>query len=375
MAQETPKQVLKLIQDSRRVLITTRRQFSGDGLACALALFLILKKFSKNSEIIIDSFQLPPEYQFLPEINEVKAEVKKLKRYIINLDISQTGLEELAYDIKGDNLRIHLSPQKGVFTPADLKFQTSEFAFDLIFVIGAADLESLGALYDFHRDLFYQIPVINIDNSLNNDNFGHINLTDITATSCAEIIYNLIKELKLDILDNKIATCLLTGMISATRSFKTENVTPASLTIAGELMNLGANRQEIVTKLYQTKTIPLLKLWGKILSRLQSIPEKKIIWSKVDLHDFTETMANPNHLLNVIDELIATTPLVDAIVIFYQTEPQITRAILYAPGLKNALGLVRKYQPTGNKDYAYFSTFKPLAEAETEIIEHLKSQV
>ena len=274
MTQEIPKQIQQLIETSKRILITTSHQFSGDDLASAVALFLILNKLNKNAEIVIDSFELPQEFGFLPEVRNIKPNVKKLKKYLINLNISQTGIEELAYDIEGDNLRIHFSPKKGVLTPEDLTFNTSEFSFDLIFTVGAADLESLGTLYDHHRDLFYQIPVINIDNSPSNDSFGHINLIDVTATSSAEIIYNLIKNLQLPVLDEKISTCLLTGMIAATRSFKTENVTPISLTIASELMNLGANRQEIITKLYQTKTISILKLWGKILTRLQSDPEK-----------------------------------------------------------------------------------------------------
>lgn len=375
MAKEIPNQIKQLFNDSKRILITTSKQFSGDGLASSLALAHILKKLNKNSDIVIDSFELPTELQFLPDTDQVKPEVKKLKKYLINLDISQTGIEELAYDIQGDNLRIHLSPKKGVLTPDDLKFQTSEFSFDLIITVGAADLESLGTLYDHHRDLFYQIPVINIDNSPGNDNYGHINLIDLTATSSAEIIYNLIKDLELEVLDIKVATCLLTGMIAATRSFKTENVTPESLTIASELINLGADRQEIVTRLYQTKTIPTLKLWGKVLTRLQSDQTKKLIWSKLDPHDFTETGASTKNLHGVIDELIATSPLAEVIVLFYQIESQTTHVILHAQGLKNAISLVRKYSPTGNKNFAYFKVEGTLDEAGAEVISYLKLQI
>lgn len=375
MAQEVSKQIIQLMQKGKRVLITTSRQHSGDGLASSLALLLILKKINKYAEVVIDSFEIPAEYQFLPNINEVKAEVKKLKKYIINLDISQSGLDELAYDIKNDNLRIHLSPKRGVFTPADLKFQTSEFAFDLIITVGAADLESLGALYDYHRDLFYQIPVINIDNSIGNDNYGHINLVDITATSSAEIIYQLIKDSESQMLDSKIATCLLTGMIAATRSFKSENVSPKSLTVASELIYLGANRQEIVTKLYQTKTIPTLKLWGKILSRLQSDQEKRLIWSKLDPHDFTDTDTNEKFIYGVVEELIAASPLAEVVVLFYQSGNSRTKVILHAQGLKNALSLVRQHSPSGNKDIAYFTVDQSLDKTEAEIINHLKTQL
>jgi nanoRNase/pAp phosphatase (c-di-AMP/oligoRNAs hydrolase) len=375
MSQEIHNQIKQLIDKSKRILITTSQRFSGDGLSSCLALAHVLKKLNKQSEIIIEAFNVPAEFKFLPGVEVVNGEVKKLKKYLITLDISQTGLDELAYDIEEGNLRIHLAPKRGVFNANDLKFQTSEFSFDLIFIMGAQDLESLGSLYDNHRDLFYKIPVINIDNSPQNDNYGHLNLIDLTATSTTEIIYELIKNWSINLFDDKIATCLLTGMISATRSFKTENVSPKSLTVASELMRYGANRQEIINRLYQTKTIPTLKLWGKILTRLQSLPEKKLLWSKLDPHDFTETGASPLQIQGVVDELIAANPAVETIALFYQTDFNLTRVIIHSQGLKNSLNLVRKYLPSGNKDNAYFSLNKGLEQTETEVIEHLKTQL
>src|SRR3989338_7068710 len=121
MPQTIEQQIKELIKRSGKILITTAKQFSGDGLASSLALLLILKKLNKNAEIIINDFKLPEQYRFLPGADQVKASVKKLKKFIINLDISQTGIEDLSYDIKDNNLRIHLTPRQGVFTPEDLK--------------------------------------------------------------------------------------------------------------------------------------------------------------------------------------------------------------------------------------------------------------
>lgn len=375
MYQETAKQIKQLVDNSKRVLITTGRNYSGDGLASALALLLIFNKLNKYAEVVIDCFNLPAEYRFLPGVEQIKAEVKKLKKYLISLDISQTGLEELAYDVVGNTLRIHLTPARGVLQPSDLHFQTSEFSFDLIFTVAVQDLESIGSLYDFHRDLFYKIPVINIDASPTNDNYGHVNLIDVTATATAEIIYYLIKDLDLNVLDEELATCLLTGLISATKSFKTPNVTPRCLTLASELINLGANRQEIVTRLYQTKTIATLKLWGKILSRLQADNDKKLIWSKLDPHDFIETGSDPKNIQGALEELISASPQAEVVVLMYQIQPQDTHVIIYSPGAKNAIGLSRKYSPLGDKNNAFFTVNKPLAEVEDEIINHLKTQL
>ena len=375
MAQNTTEQIKELINKSKRILITCRRQFSGDGLSSCLALYLILKKLNKNADIVINDFKLPENYKFLPEISQIKSAVKKLKKFIINLDISQTGIEGLNYDIEGNNLRIHLTPKQGVFTPEDLKFQTSQFAYDLIFVVDTPELESLGSLYDHHRDLFYQIPVINIDHAPSNEQYGHINLVDITCASTTEVIFQLINDWQENLIDKETATCLLTGLISKTRSFKTNQVTPEALTTASELINFGANRQEIVTHLYQTKTITSLKLWGKILSRLQSDPESKIVWSKLDMHDFTESGASEKDIAGIVDELITASPLSEVIILFYQTGIEQTRILLHTQGTQNAFNLARKFNPEGDKNNVSFTLDETLARAEKIVLEEIKSQI
>lgn len=375
MEQNIVSPIKELIVKSKKILITTRKQFTGDGLASALALLLILQKLNKNAEVVIDNFKLPDNLKFLPEVDRVKNEVKRLKKFIINLDISQTGVEALNYDIQGNNLRIHLTPKFGVFTPEDLKFETSQFTFDLIITVDTPELENLGKLYDHHRDIFYQIPVINIDHSANNEQYGHINLVDLTAASTTEIIFDLIKQWDNLLLDQKIATCLLAGLISKTKSFKTNQVTPRALTIAGELINLGANRKEIVTHLYQTKTIATLKLWGKVLSRLQADTLNKIVWSKLDLHDFTEAGATEQDLTGVVEELISSSPLSQIIILFSQIGLNQTKVFLHSQDATSALSLCREYNPVGDKKTASFTVNEGLEQTEKLVLTSLKNQI
>lgn len=375
MIQSSGSAVKELILKSKKILIATQKSFTGDGLASTLALLLILQKLGKNAEVVIDNFKLPENLKFLPEVEKVKSEVKRLKKIIINLDISQTGVEGLNYDIQGNNLRIHLTPKFGVFTPEDLKFETSQFTFDLIIVVDAPELEGLGKLYDHHRDIFYQIPVINIDHSPANEQYGHVNLVDLTAASTAEIIFDLIKQWDNLLLDQKIASCLLTGLISKTKSFKTNQVTPRALTIAGELINLGANRKEIVTHLYQTKTLATLKLWGKVLSRLQADTLNKIVWSKLDLHDFTEAGASEHDLSGVVEELISSSPLSQIIILFSQLGLSQTKVFLHSQDATSALSLCREFNPIGGKKTASFVVNEGLEQAEKLVLTSLKNQI
>jgi len=373
--QQLEKQVQELLAKSGKILITSKKQVSGDGLAASLALFLALKKLGKNAEIILDGFTVPDNLNFLPGITEIRSEAKKLKKFIISLDVSQTGLENLSYDIKDGFLRIHVTPKQGAINPDSLKMIDSKFAYDLIITLDCPEIESLGKLYDHHRDLFYQIPVINIDNSAVNEQYGHLNLVDLTAVSVAELVYHLIKAWPTPLFDQDIATCLLTGLISKTKSFKTSNVTPDTLKIAGELIDWGADRKNIVAKLYQTKTIGALKLWGRVLSRLQTEANGKILWSKVTPIDFTDSGAVIKDVDGVIEELIAYNPFAQAILLFYQMSDDKIQVILETQGVLDALTLTREFTPSGDKNRAVFNLTGELNQAEQQIISALKSKL
>lgn len=375
MARETNLQIKELVEKSKKILLTTSKQTTGDGLASSLAMFLFLKKINKNCEIIIDDFNLPAQYAFLPQTEEIRREAAKLKKFVISLNIAQTGIEELSYDVDGQNLKIYISPKQGVFTPEDLKFIASEFAYDLIIVLGTPDLESLGKLYDHHRDLFYQLPVINIDHQPTNEQYGHLNLTDMTAASTSEIVYSLIAGWPEKMLDEKIATCLLAGLISATRGFRTTNVTPRTLAVAGDLIRLGANRQNIINQLYQTKTINTLKLWGRLLSRLQYDPQIKLVSSKLNPFDFTESNATAKDLNGVVEELIANNPLAELIVIFYQTEAGQTQVLAKSLGSANLLSLLKPLTPQGTAQQATCSLKQNLEETEKEVLDLIARQL
>jgi len=369
------EQIKNYLMQSKKVLITSRREITGDGLCSALSLLHILRKLNKNADIIIDGFKAPQNFNFLQGLDQIKSEAKKIKKSIISLDISQTGLENLHYDIKDQTLRIHLTPKQGNFQAEDLNFKVSEFAYDLIITVDAPQIEDLGNLYDHHRDLFYQIPLINFDHSPTNEQYGHFNLIDITAASTTQIIYQMIKKLDLDVIDLSVADSLLAGLISKTKSFKTPQVTPEALTVAGELISLGADRKKIVSQLFQTKTISSLKLWGKILSRLETDPDYKMVWSRLDRHDFTDSKAGEQDISGVIEELILTNPQAEIVVLFYQTDPGQTKILLHSDKNQNALNLAKSFNPLGNQTSVSFKVEKELAEAEAAVLSKIKAQI
>lgn len=348
------QQIKEQINSSKNILILTKKNFSGDHIGSALAWYYFLKKLNKNVEIAVADFQIPVELNFLPEISLIKNNVDHLKKYTVTLDLAQAELEELSYEVTDKELQIFLTPKRGMFRPEDLKLKDKGFKYNLIVLLGCEDYESIGKIFENHPDFFYQTPVINIDYQSQNERQGQINIIELTKTSVAEISYRLFKLFNHSLIDENIATCLLTGLISATNSFKNSNLTPDCLTTASDLIAQGANKEKIITNLYRNKTINTLNLWGKVLSKLKAEKDQKIIWSQLSKADLNGLTADDNVFINIINELLTSAQNADILVIFVEKAEGLT-IYLYNNNLNiNLLPITRKLNGQGDKKFVIF---------------------
>lgn len=307
------QQTVELLKKSKNVLLVTHVNPDGDALGSLLALHMVLKKLDKNVTAVSTS-EISEVYRFLPKIEQIESKFSGMKDFIVSIDLVNSGIEKLSYkkDVEQNKLNIIVSPKNGNFSPEDVSFRYGKNKYDLIIVLDAPTLDRVGGIYDENAELFYETPIINIDHHPGNDHFGKVNWVDLTATSTAEILVSLIESVSREkqLLDADVATCLLTGITTDTASFQNTNTTPKSLTIAAQLVAAGARQQEIIRKIYKTRQLTTLKLWGRVLSRIKQEPEG-FVWSYATKKDLEEVGAGENETSGVIDELIKTVPGVD----------------------------------------------------------------
>ena len=376
------QQIFEQINKASNILITFKKTWNGDAVASALALFLFLKKMGKTVEVAAEKFSLDKLYSFLPDYAEIKHELSNLRKFIISLDITNTKVSQIKYKQEENKLNFIISPQDGFFSPADITSGASGFKYDLIITVDTPDLETLGKIYDNDTEFFYQTPIINLDHNSNNEEYGQINFIELTAVSTSEIIFSLFESFSRDLLDEDIATCLLTGMIAETKSFKTSNITPRSLLTASQLMTLGARREEIVNHLYRSKSLNVLKLWGRVLARLASGLDNKLVWSTLSAADFAKTNSTEKDLTDVIDELIISIPTAKVVAIIYENHTddaaqpvKQTNVLLYAIKNLDALSLIKDWSASGTKSLARAIINLPIAEAEPTIINAIQDKL
>jgi phosphoesterase RecJ-like protein len=311
----SPKQqISELIKSSNNILLVTHESPDSDGVGGMIALSLVLEKLGKKTTMIAPGFD-DDYHHFLPSSDKVMPSLVNSKDFVISLDITNTKVEKILYKrIDNDRLDIIVTPGNGSQINQDeIKFSSAGYGWDLIIVLDCATLERTGSVQESEPALFYEKPIINIDHHAGNDFFGKVNLVEITATSTSEVLVPLIESLgrENNLIDENVATCLLTGIMGDTSSFQNSNTTPKSLTVAAQLVAAGARQQEIVRNLFKTKSLSTLKLWGKALAKLQEESDEKFVWSALTKEEIDSTGAKPEQTGGLIDELLKTASGVD----------------------------------------------------------------
>lgn len=373
MALDKIQQLNKLLVSSHYILVVFSQKQAIDSICCALSWKKFLEKKYKQVDIVCSEFNGCKNLNFLKDIDNIKSALTHLQKFTIKVDVSNTKIDSLSYDIKDGWLSIHLNPVQGTIGKDELRTAQSAFKYDLIITINTPDLESLGDIFINNTDLFYRLPIINLDHNISNEHYGQLNWVEITATSTSETVYKLMKKIDDSLIDEEIATALLAGVISQTRSFKTSNITPYTLHIASELMKQGADREKIIRHLYHNRSISSLKIWGQALSHLQSDYRIGLVWTTITRDDFIRSGSNENELSEVIEELIINSPEAKVILLLYETTEQTARqkihGLLMTDEQCDAKTLVQSLNPQGHKTKAWFIVEdKTLKQTEEEVL-------
>ena len=123
---------------------------------------------------------------------------------------------------------------------------------------------------------------VNIDHHSSNSFFASLNIVDPKAPSTTFVIYELLTTLGFPI-DAAVATLLLTGLVTDTIGFRTENVTPEALRFAAKLQELGAPLALIQRSALNAKAFAAVRYWGYGLNRVSQ--KDGVVWTSLLLED------------------------------------------------------------------------------------------
>lgn len=229
-------QIYDRLKRARAIVLVTHQNADGDTLGSACALFEHLEKIGLKTEIFCLT-PLSPKLAFLPHSEKLRTDPE-------------------------------------VFVNPDL---------DTIIVLDSGDLQYAG-VHNFIKD--HPAEIINIDHHHTNQKYGHYNLVISTASSTAEVVYHFLRQVQADI-SHRMATALLTGIITDTDNFTNSATNDTAMAAAGDLIRRGGNLNMINEHVVRNKSINLLHLWGEVLNRLKKHVELDMVYTYITQKDLT----------------------------------------------------------------------------------------
>ncbi len=249
---------INLINASENILILTHKNPDGDAVGSVLGLGMALDGLNKNCGIILRD-KVPKVLEFLPGQEKV--------RYVENL--TESDLENYNYDL------VILADC------AELKRTGIEKADKIVEAAGNL------LIIDHHPE-----------REMENKNFEVVKIINSKSSSAAEILFEFFTEMEIKI-DKNIAQCLLTGIFTDTGGFQHANVSPRTLEVAAELMKKGPRINKIARNIFNSKSIPAIKIWGRALARIETDSENGMTVSYINKTDLDECGASYDDLSGI----------------------------------------------------------------------------
>ncbi len=123
-----------------------------------------------------------------------------------------------------------------------------------------------------------------IDHHISNTGFGSCNLIVPDAAATAEIVFDLLARMNWPV-DEAVANCLHTGIVTDTGRFQYSNTTPRTLEVASALVDAGARPELVGQHVYEEVPFGYLAVAGAVLNRAVLEPERRFVWSVLTEED------------------------------------------------------------------------------------------
>lgn len=232
------KKVIEAIQKNQSFIVTSHANPDGDALGSMLALGAGLQSLGKKVKIYSRD-GVPATLTFLPNANLVSRDL------------------------------------------------TIDEPFDAAFIVDCAEKERVGDVFEKSRGIK---KFIVLDHHLKSGRCGDINLIDPKAPSTGELVYRLLKKLKVSI-SPEIATPVYCTLVTDTGGFRYSNTDSRTFRTASELVKRGANPWFVSKNVDENYSASRFKLLAKVLETMTLSPDGRLAWGLVTLKMLAESGA------------------------------------------------------------------------------------
>lgn len=191
---------------------------------------------------------------------------------------------------------------------------------------------------------------INIDHHETNDFFAAFNLVNARASATAEIIYELLEVMGINMTAD-IANALYAGIVMDTGSFKYSNTTSNTFKVAASLLDKGVNQNAARINLFESKSRQEVLLLRQALQSIEFTDNGQIAWMTLPYQETYELGALKLHPEGIINY----TRMIEGVevgLLFRETDPGIIKIGFRSKGEINVAALAAEFNGGGHKQAA-----------------------
>ncbi len=307
------------VRGARSVLVLTHVGPDGDAIGSMLGLAHALQRLGKTVITAVDE-GVPPDLAFLPGADSVRPTLDSV-------------------------------------------------AVDLVIAVDCGDAPRMGAVGQ--AAIRSGAPIVNLDHHPTNTLFGSANLVDPATVAAAEGVLDWLDWMGVD-LDQTTAICLLTGIVTDTLCFRTDNVTAETLGKAQRLMSYGAPLAEIVQRTVARKTYAGLRLWAHVLPTVRL--EDHVIWAVITREMFEAAGYSGWDDDGLVGRLVQTEDAYIAVVFKEKPDGDIEIGFRAVPGFDTS-GVAVSLGGGGHRLASGTTITEPLDTLVPRVIDLLKAEV
>ncbi len=258
------------------------------------------------------------------------------------------------------------------FLPGMERFRTDlepGLAYDLVVLSDCAALDRIGPLLERERERIEGVPRLVLDHHRSNEAAGPADWIDPEAAATCELVALLAVRLgvPLDLDAGALASVLLAGIVMDTATFAHPNATPRTLAVAAALLAAGAPLSEISRRLYRTKPDSQLRLFGRVLDRLETAAGGRVVHATLYAADLEATGANPAHSEGLVD-LLSQSETAEVAILFKEQGERTRISVRTKPGGVDATVLTGRFGGGGHARAAGATIEAPVEVARERVL-------
>jgi phosphoesterase RecJ-like protein len=293
----------------KNIVIVGHRNPDGDAMGSTLALKFYLEKKGHNCTVVVPN-EYPDFLHWLPESDST---------YRFDWQNNQS--------------------QKAI--------QNS----DIIFLLDFNALHRVGS--DMQKTLEnYKNDFAMIDHHQQPDDVTYM-YSDTSICSTCQMVYQFIEmNNDLELIDADIATCLYTGIMTDTGSFRFRSTTSATHRIIADLIDKGAENDRIHNNVYDANSYNRLLLLGQALSNLQILPSYKTAYITLTSEEKKRFDFQKGDTEGVVNYALSLKGIIFAAIFIEDSDQEIIKISFRSKGIFSVNQFARNHFSGGGHDNA-----------------------